>query len=176
MGANQRLRQRTVWLLIIILVLGFGAVITRLAYLQLIAGEDLQQKAVQQQLSDTTINAKRGTIYDRNGKILAQSASVWQVVLSPANFKTDEQRVYVATRLSEILDLEQEDVLEKTKQNSYYTVVKRKIESDEQKQILELMNEVEDKFKLSSVFTSNVLGKNYSKTSKFSHLKKMTIN
>ncbi|MBQ8860412.1 MAG: PASTA domain-containing protein [Ruminococcus sp.] len=151
MGANQRLRQRTVWLLIIILVLGFGAVITRLAYLQLIAGEDLQQKAVSQQLSDTTISAKRGTIYDRNGKILAQSASVWQVVLSPASFKTDEQRIYVANRLSEILGLEAEDVLEKTKQNSYYTVVKRKIESEEQKQILELMNEVEDKFKLSSV-------------------------
>ncbi len=151
MGANQRLRQRTVWLLIIVLVFGFGAVISRLAYLQLIAGEDLQQKAVQQQLSDTTISAKRGTIYDRNGKILAQSASVWQVVLSPANFETDEQRIYVATRLADILGLEQEDVLEQTKENSYYSVVKRKIESEEQKQILELMNEVEDKFKLSSV-------------------------
>ena len=151
MGANQRLRQRTVWLLIIVLVFGFGAVISRLAYLQLIAGEDLQQKAVQQQLSDTTISAKRGTIYDRNGKILAQSASVWQVVLSPANFETDEQRIYVANRLAEILGLEQEDVLEQTKQNSYYSVVKRKIESEEQKQILELMNDVEDKFGLSSV-------------------------
>ena len=150
-GANQRLRQRTVWLLIILLAFGFGAVISRLAYLQLIAGEDLQQKAVQQQLSDTTISAKRGTIYDRNGKILAQSASVWQVVLSPANFKTDEQREFVATRLSEILKLDKEDVLEKTKQDSYYTVVKRKIESEEQKQILELMNEVEDKYELSSV-------------------------
>ena len=150
-GANQRLRQRTVWLLIIILAFGFGAVISRLAYLQLIAGEDLQQKAVSQQLSDTTISAKRGTIYDRNGKILAQSASVWQVVLSPANFKTDEQREFVATRLAEILDLEKEDVLEKTKQNSYYSVVKRKIESEEQKQVLELMNEVEETYKLSSV-------------------------
>ena len=150
-GANQRLRQRTVWLLIILLAFGFGAVISRLAYLQLIAGEDLQQKAVQQQLSDTTISAKRGTIYDRNGKILAQSASVWQVVLSPANFKTDEQREFVATRLAEILNLEKESVLEKTKQDSYYTVVKRKVESEEQKQILELMNEVEDKYELSSV-------------------------
>lgn len=151
MGANQRLRQRTVWLLIIILVFGFGAVISRLAYLQLIKGEDLQQKAVEQQLSDTTINAKRGTIYDRNGKILAQSASVWQVVLSPANFEEDVQREYVASSLAEILDLEYEDVLEQTKQNSYYSVVKRKIESDERDKILELMNEVEDKYNLSSV-------------------------
>lgn len=151
MGANQRLRQRTVWLLIIVLVLGFGAVIARLAYLQLVKGEQLQQKAVEQQLSDTVITAKRGTIYDRNGKILAQSASVWQVVLSPANFKTDEQREYVATQLADILSLEKEDVLEKAKQNSYYAVVKRKIESEEQQKVLALMNDVEEKFQLSGV-------------------------
>lgn len=151
MGANQRLRQRTVWLLIIVLALGFGAVITRLAYLQLITGEQLQQRAVEQQLSDTVINAKRGTIYDRNGKVLAQSASVWQVVLSPANFKTDEQRLFVATRLSEILDVDKDDLYNKTKENSYYVVVKRKIESAEQKKVLALMNEVEQKYELSGV-------------------------
>ncbi len=151
MGANQRLRQRTVWLLIIILAIGFGAVITRLTYLSLIAGEQLSQKAVNQQLSDTTISAKRGTIYDRNGKILAQSASVWQVVLSPANFDNDEQREYVATNLAEILSLEKEDVLEQTKENSYYSVVKRKIESEEQQKVLKLMNDVYDKYQLSSV-------------------------
>ena len=151
MGANQRLRQRTVWLLIIILAIGFGAVITRLTYLSLIAGEELSQKAVNQQLSDTTISAKRGTIYDRNGKILAQSASVWKVVLSPANFDNDEQREYVATNLAEILSLEKEDVLEQTKENSYYSVVKRKIESEEQQKILKLMNDVYEKYQLSSV-------------------------
>ena len=151
MGANQRLRQRTVWLLIIVLALGFGAVITRLAYLQLVQGEQLQQRAVEQQLSDTVINAKRGTIYDRNGKVLAQSASVWQVVLSPANFETDEQRNFVATRLAEILDLKKEDVLKQTKEDSYYVVVKRKIESEERKKVLELMNEVQTNYKLSGV-------------------------
>ncbi|MBR2715225.1 MAG: PASTA domain-containing protein [Ruminococcus sp.] len=151
MGANQRLRQRTVWLLIIVLVVGFGAVISRLAYLQLVAGEDLQQKAVEQQLSDTTIRAKRGTIYDRNGQILAQSASVWQVVLSPANFKTDEQREFVATELAEILKLDKAEVLEQTKQDSYYVVVKRKVESEEQKKILELMNQIEEKYEIASV-------------------------
>ncbi len=151
MGAKGRLRQRTVWLLIIILVVGFGAVITRLTYLQLIKGEDLQQKAVQQQLTDTTVNAKRGTIYDRNGKVLAQSASVWQVVLSPASFKENEQREFVARELSEILDLEYEDVLEKTKQDSYYTVVKRKVETKEREQVLELMNKVEEEYDLSAV-------------------------
>lgn len=151
MGSNQKLRQRTVWLLIIVLALGFGAVITRLAFLQLVKGEDLQQKAVEQQLSDTIISAKRGTIYDCNGKILAQSASVWQVVIAPANFETDEQRYYVATRLSEILTLDKDEVYEKTKRNSYYVVVKRKIETAERDSVLELMNLVKEKYNLSNV-------------------------
>ena len=48
MGANQRLRRRTVWLLVVILALGFGAVIARLGYLQLVQGEELQRRAVEQ--------------------------------------------------------------------------------------------------------------------------------
>lgn len=151
MGSNQKLRQRTVWLLIVVLALGFGAVITRLAFLQLVQGEKLQQKAVEQQLSDTILSAKRGTIYDRNGKILAQSASVWQVVISPANFKNDEQRYYVAGRLSEILELDKDEVYEKTKRDSYYVVIKRKIETAERDKILELMNTIRDKYQLSNV-------------------------
>ncbi len=151
MGANQRLRRRTVWLLIIILAFGFGAVIARLAYLQLIAGEDLQQKAVEQQLSDTTISAKRGNIYDTNGKILAQSASVWQVVMSPINFKDDAQREYVATQLAEILTLDKDDLLEKTKEQTYYVSVKRKVESEEREKILKLMNTLEDEYGSSNV-------------------------
>lgn len=153
MGANQRLRRRTVWMLIIILALGFGAVITRLAFLQLVRGEELQRRAVEQQLSDTTISAKRGTIYDANGKILAQSASVWRVVMAPAYFDNDEQRAYVAKRLAEILDLDEEELYEDTKENTYYVSVKRKIESEEKEAILELQQELSDKYEKSNIIS-----------------------
>lgn len=150
MGANQRLRRRTVWLLIIILALGFGAVITRLAFLQLVQGEELQRLAIEQQLSDTPISAKRGTIYDTNGKILAQSASVWRVVMAPANFddgdEGEEQRRFVASRLAEILDLDEDDLYEDTKLNTYYVSVKRKIESEEKEEILKLQQELRKKY------------------------------
>lgn len=43
--------------------------------------------AAQQQVSTVTINANRGTIYDRNQKVLASSATVWTVVIAPANMK-----------------------------------------------------------------------------------------
>ena len=153
MGANQKLRHRTVWLLIIILALGFGAVISRLAYLQLVKGDDLQKKAVEQQLVDTTISAKRGTIYDTKGKVLAQSASVWRVVMAPANFENDEQREYVAKNLAEILDLDEAQLLEDTKEDTYYVSVKRKIESEEKDKILELMNDIEEKYDISGVIS-----------------------
>ena len=153
MGANQRLRRRTVWLLIIVLAVGFGAVIARLGYLQIIRGEDLQRRAVEQQLSDTTISAKRGTIYDCNGKILAQSASVWRVVLAPAYFQNDEQRRFVASRLAEILSLDEEEVFADCQENTYYVSVKRKIESEEKEKILELQNEIEEKYNISNVIS-----------------------
>lgn len=98
----------------------------------------MQQAAVEQQLMDRKLPAKRGTIYDSNGKVLAESASVWQVVMSPANIDTDKQREAVASGLSEILGLDKADLLEKTKQNSYYVVVKRKIESDTRTKFLNL--------------------------------------
>lgn len=150
-GPNQRLRRRSVFLILLILVAGFGAVIARLAYLQLVQGSYLQEKAVEQQLTDTTVSAKRGTIYDTNGKVLAQSASVWKVVLAPAYFETEEQRVQVAKDLAEILELDENDVYEKTKQNSYYVVVKRKIESDTREEIIKLQEKIEEEYNLSNV-------------------------
>lgn len=138
-GPNQRLRQRTAVLILLILVLGFGAAISRLAFLTLAQGSELQEDAVDQQLHDTKINAKRGTIYDSKGKVLAESASVWQVVLAPIEFENDEQRTFTAKQLADILDLKYEDVYEKTQQNSYYVTIKRKIESDAREKIIELI-------------------------------------
>ena len=105
-GPNQRLRQRTAILIILILVFGFGSAIARLSYLTLVQGSSLQESAVDQQLKDTTVSAKRGTIYDSKGKVLAESASVWQVAMAPTYLKTDEQRKAVAEGLSKILDLD----------------------------------------------------------------------
>ena len=141
-GPNQRLRHRTAVLIVLILVIGFGAIVARLGYLTTIQSGKLQQAAVEQQLMDRKLPAKRGTIYDSNGKVLAESASVWQVVMSPANIDTDKQREAVASGLSEILGLDKADLLEKTKQNSYYVVVKRKIESDTRTKILELIDKL----------------------------------
>lgn len=150
-GPAQRLRQRTAILILLILVLGFGAAVLRLTYLTTVQSSELQESAVDLQLADTTVSAKRGTIYDANGNVLAESASVWQVVMSPVNFKNDKQRQAAAKGLSEIFDLEYNDVIDDTKQQSHYVVVKRRIESDEREKVLELIDTLKKDYSCSGV-------------------------
>lgn len=79
------------------------------------------------QLRPETIPANRGTIYDRNMTILAQSATVWDVVLSPANIKAEDKED-VAKSLSDLLSIDYDKVLAQTKKKNQYEVVKRKVE------------------------------------------------
>lgn len=150
-GSNRTIISRSKKWLVVLLLVGFGLAIGRLFYFSIIKGDELQKKAYSLQLRDTTISAKRGSIYDTNGKTLAQSATVWQVVLAPAYFKTDEQRTYVAQKLAEILDLNQNDVYEKTKENNYYSVVKRKVETTEKEKVLKLSKDLAKKYNLGNV-------------------------
>ena len=150
-GPAQRQSQRTAILILLILVLGFGAAVLRLTYLTTVQSSELQESAVDIQLADTTVSAKRGTIYDANGNVLAESASVWQVVMSPVNFKNDKQRQAAAKGLSEIFDLEYNDVHDDTKQQSHYVVVKRRIESDEREKVLELIDTLKKDYSCSGV-------------------------
>lgn len=149
-GVNQRFNKRAAWLLVIILFLGFGAAFVRLGYLQLVQASDLQKRAVDQQLSDTELSAKRGTIYDTNGKILAASASVWKVVLAPVYFENDEERHIVAKGLSQILDVDEKEIFEKSQQHSYYVEVKRQIESDKREEVIKFIDRLADEHEIYS--------------------------
>lgn len=135
-GTTIRMWHRTIMMLIILIVIGFGAVVVSLIRLQIFQAEDLSMRAVDQQLQNTTLSAQRGTIYDSNMKVLAKSASVWQVVLEPA-YITDKNRETIAAGLSKILGLEKEDILKRSKKKSYYDVLKRKVESDVKDEILQ---------------------------------------
>ena len=96
--------------------------------IQVLNYEKYKAKASSIQLRDTEISPKRGTIYDRNMKVLAQSATVWTVFVSPAE-SIDEQNHRVAEKLSEILGVSYEGVIEKLgKTQSYYQVIKYKID------------------------------------------------
>ena len=88
----------------------FFALVIRIGWVQVVDGSSLQQKAVEQQTKDKVISSKRGTIYDRNMKALAQSASVDTVCATPREIAEGKNADKVASDLAEILDMEKEDV------------------------------------------------------------------
>lgn len=71
--------------------------------------------------------------------------------MSPINFESDEERTIVSQGLAEILDLEQADIFEKTKERSYYVVVKRQIESDVRDEILKFVDELDEEHDITGV-------------------------
>lgn len=131
-GTTVKMWRRTLIVLIVMVALGFGLIVVSLIRLQLVDGAELQKAAVDQQLRDTTISAQRGTIYDRNMKPLAQSATVWKVVLAPAYIDKDDEtlRRKLSTGLADILGLDAEDIYKRTEGTSYYDVLKIKVETD----------------------------------------------
>lgn len=163
-NGHSKLMRRSIAVLAILLVLGFGSAVLRLTQLSVVQGEELSQKAVNQQLTDSTINAKRGSIYDTNGKILAQSATVWKVVLAPINLvddegkgknklTRDEKRAIVSKGLAGILGMKQEELYKMTEEKSHYVVAKRQIESDVREKILKFEEELDDKYGITGIIS-----------------------
>ena len=136
-GTTIRMWRRSLVVLGFLVFFGFSALTLRLIILQLFQGEFLQKMASEQQLADTKINAMRGSIYDRNMKPLAQSATVWTVVLEPAYINSQAKRETICKGLSEILEIPIEKLQELSMKNSCYTIVKRKIDSETKNKIVE---------------------------------------
>lgn len=122
---------------------GFGAVVISLFRWQIVRGEEMSIAALDQSLRSTTLSAMRGTIYDATGKVLAQSASVWTVVLEPAYFADYDDpegaRQKVASGLAAILDMDEEEVYEKTQGSSYFVYLKRRVETSVRDEINEFL-------------------------------------
>ena len=81
--ANRIIQTRTLLLLGVFGVLTFVLLFTKLYHWQITEHDELQSVAVRQQTLRTTVEASRGTIYDRNGTILAMSASAEDIFISP---------------------------------------------------------------------------------------------
>lgn len=129
-NSTLKTQKRILWLSGILLVC-FLFFVVRISIIQFVDGEWLSREAIEQQTRDRMINAKRGTIYDRNGKQLAVSADVETVSISPVTVRKANERELCAQTLSEILDIEEETILEKIDMNTSYVLIKRKVEKEQ---------------------------------------------
>ena len=107
----------------------FLLLIIRLFYLQFVDGSNLKEMAYAQQTLSTTITPKRGTIYDSNGKILATSVPVDTVSISP-KLIDDDDKEKIALALSEIFELDYNQMLEKVNSDTHFQTIIKKVEKD----------------------------------------------
>ena len=132
MAANMiKVKKRSLALLITYSIL-IIALIFRVGYYQIVKGEEYSIKAYERQTRSRIINPKRGTIYDRNGKRLAISASVETISVNPPDFMdkmkdTPEKIDQVAYDLAQMLDMTPESVKEKLTSNLSWAFIKEKL-------------------------------------------------
>lgn len=108
-----------------------------LVRIMIVNGEEYQAKASQQQLYDSLITAPRGNIYDSSMNLLATSSPAWTIYLTPNGInkendakKAENIRTVIAKGLSEILEMEYDDIYALTQKNTYYVIVKKKVEQN----------------------------------------------
>ena len=133
---NEIMLRRTLVLMIVCGIVAFAVLGLRLFRLQIIDHEKYESMAIEQQVRETAVSASRGTIYDRNGTVLAASADVYTVFLSPAEIAKNKDNPYetpefIAEHLSIILDVEYNKIFEMAKDTkSWYKTVARKVDDE----------------------------------------------
>ncbi len=129
-GKSIKLKKRLLWVLVIFTFCTVGLIV-RIAWIQIANGQEYQQAAYEQQTTNRKINAKRGTIYDRNMVTLAASGSVETITASPKTIlKQDLDIDKIAGELAEILEMEKETVKIKLSKNTVYETIKQKVPQD----------------------------------------------
>ncbi len=84
----------------VLIIFLFTAIFARLIYLQVIDNEKLQMKALDQWSRDVPLTGERGDIYDVNGRLLADTATVYTVYVRPNSVK---DKAYTAQILASVL-------------------------------------------------------------------------
>ena len=166
--ANQVIRGRTMLVMLVLGVATFTVLFMKLYNLQITQHDHLKALATEQQTDSMVISASRGTIYDKNGEIMAISYDVENVILDPGGIQdfveSQEQTIqdaaekaakegepytapevldqaYIARGLSRILDVEEETILKHLEDTSNrYWVAKKKVDSDVADEVRRFIN------------------------------------
>lgn len=106
--ASKRIKYWTLFCMIAFILACYGVLVYQLYVWQVRDAESYRAEAVTQQLKDTTLPAVRGSIYSANGKLLARSSTVWNIVADPSSVlksgATEDQIRTAAEHIAELLD------------------------------------------------------------------------
>lgn len=105
--ASKRIKYWTLFCMIAFILACYGVLVYQLYVWQVRDAESYRAEAVTQQLKDTTLPAVRGSIYSANGKLLAKSSTVWNIVADPSSIlksgATEDQIRTAAEHIAELL-------------------------------------------------------------------------
>ncbi len=133
--------------LAILTILIFILLIVRIGFLQFVQGNFLKEKAYQQQTINQIISPKRGNIYDSTGKALAIGAQVDTITINPTKIvknnevDTKDYKEKVAKGLSDIFELNYDEILEKVNRASQVETIIKKVEHEKVEQLKQWMEE-----------------------------------
>ncbi|MBQ3463239.1 MAG: PASTA domain-containing protein [Clostridia bacterium] len=136
--------KRKSWILAVSALIALSALVLRVGYWQIIRGEELSGKAKAQQQGSSIITASRGTIYDRNGKVLAESASANTLICNPEDIKDDGDADVIAQKLAPILDMDSTKIKQLITKETRYQVIKKRMSKEQTDKVRELMNSEND--------------------------------
>ncbi|MBQ6381503.1 MAG: PASTA domain-containing protein [Clostridia bacterium] len=141
-NAIKKVSLKRIRVLMLVIFLGFAILGVKLMWVQLVKGNYYKEKALQNQLSDTVVEAQRGTIYDSNMNVLVQSATVWKVFIDPVSIKSESEKYNkdvaeeLAQNLSKILGVKKQEVLTACKKETRYEVIKDDVEHEMKQKLL----------------------------------------
>ena len=105
--ASKRIKYWTLVCMTVFILACYGVLVYQLYVWQVRDAESYRAEAVTQQLKDTTLPAVRGSIYSANGKLLAKSSTVWNIVADPSSIlksgATEDQIRTAAEHIAELL-------------------------------------------------------------------------
>ena len=106
--ASKGIKYWTLFCMTVFILACYGVLVYQLYAWQVRDAESYRAEAVTQQLKDTTLPAVRGSIYSANGKLLAKSSTVWNIVVDPSSVlksgATEDQIRTAAEHIAELLD------------------------------------------------------------------------
>lgn len=139
----------------------------RVAWLQVVQADELTDKAISQQTQDIPIDAKRGEIYDRNGKELATSLTCYSLWVRPAELAEDLEAAEIeqlAQQLAEITGAEAAEIKKDLTREQAIVRVSKGLEKEQADQVRELavdalsLSEESKRYYPSGNFASQLLG------------------
>lgn len=140
---NKISRIRMISIIIFIFILMI-ILLGRIGYLQFVEGNFLQTKATSQQTLTETISAKRGTIYDATGQVLAISYDTDKVYINPSEIEKDSDKELIAQGISSILGIDSAELTVKLNESKKRFLVA----SDVEKETIDKLKEWKNNLKI----------------------------